>query len=392
MTDTRIAVNVYKSLVQTSGILDKIDEELGGKLASYSHEINALGGYDKGSFNLRGDIDDLNNWYTHGLGRHIRTFSPSGKPIWEGFVNKVDVVYGSVSRSVGPLLDIGNKVKLKYTLIDTDTDIPLHGVEVETAFFNDTASQSKYGIFEVTLSGGELTAIEADQTINNYLTQHAWPPKTRRVSPAQPAEPRIKIDLLGYHHWLFYIYNNADGTGDINLSDKIKAVLTADPNSIISSDQSNIVTNTTQVPDYEDSNRKAEALIKSLVMTSDGAYDRYVFGIYGNRIPRYATIPGTNPPAYLHNPGDISGIIYDVDDTEVYPWDVLPGRWMYITGFDIGRAFPDTTDVFTDDMLNYMFIEKVIFTAPNRVVVDGGKIVGFNQRLSTAKSLSGTGV
>jgi hypothetical protein len=385
-------VAAHKPLLQTSSTLVRVNEYLENMLATYSHEIAGFGGYNKGSFALNGSIDDCNDWYLNGLGRHIITYSPTTKRIWEGFVNRVDVAYGSVSRTVGPLLDIGNKVQLNYTLIDTDTDIPLHGVEIKTAWFSDADSQAKYGVFEVVLSGSELSATEADQTINGYLTQHAWPPKTRRVSPAQPENPRIRVDLLGYNHWLFYKYNNSTGTGKVNLSTKITDVLTADPNSIIASDYSNIVTNTTQVADYEDANRTAEALIKSLLISSDGSYDRYLFGIYGDRVAFYETVPANNPPTYLHNPSDLTAKITDIDDTEVYPWNVLPGKWLYLTGFDIGRAFPDTTNLFTDDILNYMFIEKAVFTIPNRVVLDGGKITGLNQRLSTAKALSGTEV
>ena len=142
MADTRIAISVYKPLVQTTS-LEEIAKNLGSKLTTYTHEINAYGGYDKAGTGFFDSIDECNDWYINGLGRHIVTYSPTGKRIWAGFVNKIDVVYGTVSRTVGPLLDISNKVKGKYTFIDTDTDIPLHGVEVETAYIEYADSQAK---------------------------------------------------------------------------------------------------------------------------------------------------------------------------------------------------------------------------------------------------------
>jgi len=394
MPDTRIAINVHTPFIQDRTDRKLLSEELTSRISAYSHDVTAFGGYDQGNLSFNATIDDCNDWLINGLGREIQTISPSGRIIWQGFVNNIDITYGSVNRTVGPLLDIGNKVKNKYVFVDPDTDIPLHGVETETAYVEDTISQGKYGIFEVTLNGGEQSHIEALQTVNSYLYQHSWPEKSRRVNLSNPSVPSIKLSLLGYYHWFSYVFNDPS-TGEGNLSDKIKAIIDADPNSVLEYTATSIAANTTQVKSYEDGNKKADALLKALVMTSDNTYDRYSFGVYDDRVVYYNPIVAPDPPAYVHNPNDISGKIYDTYDNEVYPWDVLPGKWLYMTGFDIGRWFPDgASPVFSrqntsNDMIDYMFIEKVGFSIPNRVVLDGGKVIGFDQRLSFAKGLSG---
>jgi len=114
----------------------------------------------------------------------------------------------------------------------------------------------------------------------------------------------LRLDCLGYVHWLLYPYSSAT-TGLQNLSSKLEAILGQDPNGLISTDYSFVESNTLQVGAYEQSNRKAWGLIKGLVSQGDASDNRYNFGVYNDRVAYYDAIPTT--VKYQTTVGAISG-------------------------------------------------------------------------------------
>ena len=117
---------------------------------AYSHENRALGGYYKANASFQVNQQLAEEWIEYGLGRHVETYGPHLDVIWEGFVNKVTATLGPLTFSIGPLLNIGNRVKVAYSTVDYTVSPPLAGVATSTAVTNDTTSQDLYGILEYT--------------------------------------------------------------------------------------------------------------------------------------------------------------------------------------------------------------------------------------------------
>jgi hypothetical protein len=66
----------------------------------------------------------LEDWASYGIGRHIVVYNPSLVQIWEGFINQVDITEGGEQFSIGPLIDIGNRVKVPYSPVDAGVAPP----------------------------------------------------------------------------------------------------------------------------------------------------------------------------------------------------------------------------------------------------------------------------
>ena len=75
-----------------------------------------------------------------------------------------------------------------------------------------------------------------------------------------------------------------------------------------------------------------------------------------------------------------------VGGAEVYPWNVLPGKWLMYTDFLPGYVAPTTLR--EDPRIE--FIESVTFTAPDGVMVRGGNLETLPQVLAQL-GLSGVG-
>ena len=58
------------------------------ELTSYSHTINALGGYWSMSFKIAGDERIMEDWIADGLGRHVVLHDDALVVAWEGFAKK----------------------------------------------------------------------------------------------------------------------------------------------------------------------------------------------------------------------------------------------------------------------------------------------------------------
>jgi len=141
-SDQSISIHVSQPLARGGNWLFDVT----GIQSSYSHTIQAVGGYWQANFTINDNQDNIEDWLADGLGRHIEVFNESQEMIWEGFVDEVSANLGALTVSRGMLLDIANRVSVVYTTVDTSTDPPTTGDQSETSVENDTTSQTKYGI------------------------------------------------------------------------------------------------------------------------------------------------------------------------------------------------------------------------------------------------------
>jgi hypothetical protein len=357
------------------------------EVQEYGHQIEAFGGYWSAKFTAamarRTEIED---WFEYGLGRRITVRAGGGDVIWEGFVNQIDIAVAGLTATTGPLLDLANKVKLIYSTIDTSSDVPILGIRADTGYASDSASQNRYGILERVLSSGGIQTSLAAQVRDVYLAENAFPGSNNQLSFSNQRgdAPSATISCLGFVHYLnTYIYNQTSQRGMGYLSDKVRAVLNAEPNGHIAKDFSMIELNTTAEHVWENDDRLALGLIKEMVAKGDTSFNRWLFGVYAGRAAYYRAAPES--AAYEQFLADPRQEIYSRGGAIVPPWMVQPGKWLLFPDFLPGRAFVDLP---SDPRAT--FIENVSFQLPYGATINGQKVRRLDQKLARL-GISGIG-
>lgn len=354
------------------------------KYTSYGHEILALGGYWTASLTLTVPLREAEKWYEEGLGVQIKVYNHVGYMIWEGFVNQVTLNAGAASEVRGPLMNLANRASSVYSPLDVSVYPPVTGATTTTVIAENSESQALFGIIEKIISAGTATDANAEKVRDVYLEENAYPETSGELSlaPGNAQSAVVTLDCLGNVHWLLaFVYNNYD-TGVDYLSEKIKAILTADPNGVIATDFRNIAENLFLTPNMETESRFAWDILTELVALGNDADDtRRLFGVYADRMASYQPMPTTIE--YLHRLGDPAQRVTTPDNVTVYPWDVLPGKWLFVPDFLVGRARVVATapsDLRKDP--RNKFVESVRYTAPWGLDISGGKTDRLSQLLA----------
>lgn len=345
---------------------------------SYRHEKRAIGGYWSASIGWSSSPVLVEDWIQDGLGRHIEVYNDAMSLIWEGFVDKISASLGRLSYTLGPLTEVANKVKVCYSTIDTTADPPIIGSREFTAWYEDTTSQNQYGILELVLQAGGMTAANAAIAAQSYLAEHKEPETSKDTSLQPREEASISLECLGYWH-LFntYTYNDTT-TGTRTITDRIQDIIGTDPNGILSTDYSFIDTNPSTVNRYEYDYRTGEGLLKALNALGDASFNRYNMGVYAGRRMVYKATP-SRIEYHQRIFGDT--LITDVQEDQVQPYDVEPARWIFFPDFLAGRLPPVTrADFKTDPRVGH--IETVQYTYPSDLEINGRKISQLDQMLA----------
>ena len=364
----QLAINVYHPLTVSSNFIGNITN----KLNSYSHTISAMGGYDNAAITINDNQPNIEDWIQYGLGRHIEVSNPDLLTIFEGFVNKITASLGTLQFTIGPLLDIGNKIAVSYTPIDTSVDPPATGTETLTAFTDDTDSQALYGIIEKIIPGNSAkNASDAADILAKFLNDPAGPyPATSRDSNLQGGGgPSVQLEILGYWHWLTTYYYTDIITGTRPRSTKITKLLAAEPNGIFSTDYSQITDNTDTIKRQDLGRETAQTIMLNINKTGINN-NRSFMGFYANRIFHYESVPTTYE--YTQRLSDNRSIVNNVE-TMIKPWDVLPGKWIFYSDFLIGGTIPNSLTTLQKD-LRSGFIESVRYDAPYGLSINGVKL------------------
>lgn len=358
-----------------------------GEIESYRHILRALGGYWEAQFTVNAGRDYAEEWLDERLGWHIEVYDEGQQTIFEGFVNEVEVVMGGFSVTRGPLVQAANKVDLVYSTVDTTTTPPTVGIRALTGIQEDNAQQQRYGIIETILSAGGCTAAEATQVRDAWLADNSRPRTTKRWSNVPAGRTAFTVRVLGYVHMMqHYVYSYTAGSALQTLEQKLEWVLNQDLNDLLNSTNASIVSaSSINVKRYDDDQRTAWAIVKDLVARGDGNFDRYVFGIGADRHAVYAIAPDTVD--YHVRIADVAQRVETPEGIEVYPWNVLPGKWALFTDFLVGRS-PPISDPRQDPRA--LFIEQVTYTVPWDVDLQGGRVDRTSQRLAQL-GLSGIG-
>jgi hypothetical protein len=346
--------------------------------STYNHTIDAVGGYKSCSFTFGADRQDMDDWLEHGAGRDVTVYDDALSGCWRGFVSKVSPVYGSLNVQVGPLLDAHNRVALQYSGVDLTVNPPAVGVQRTTTWADDTDSQDLYGIIPELLSTGGIDSATADFIRDSYLADNAYPPVRQDWTSRGKSKSALRVDCLGYVHWLMYPYNQTTNVGTLATNDKILAIIAANPNIAWLPFNTNYVdtpASPVQVPRYEFENILAWDQIKEIVAMGDQNAARWLFGVYDDLEVWYEQAP-TDLGYYLSLADPAKRVVSNGQEVE-YP-AVKPGKWLLFTDFLAGAP---THDGDRSDPRT-MFVESVTYTMPRTLVLRGGKTDTLSQTLA----------
>lgn len=361
------------------------------RLISYQHSIQIDGGFESATIGLASNQEDVDDWLENGLGRHIEVRDEASFVAWEGFVNQINAKIGRLTITVGPLLGIANRASVTYTpYIDVTVDPPTTGAAAITTINENLESQGKFGIFEDIVSGGTLMDDatycgasctpdnEAEEIRDAYLADMAWPETSQQLTIGDAGSPSLTVECVGYYRLLEkYVYESTT-LNTVQIPTKLQSILAFDPNSIFSTDYSNIATAAAYlllVPAYEGENRFAKAIIDEMVAMGDANDNRTYFAIYEGRKAYYSAIPTT--VEYSHYVLARDQDVY-YNQRRLKPWEVRPAHWMRIPDLLIGRR--QETELRKDP--RNMLIESVEYTAPYTIAINGKKVNKVSQLLA----------
>ena len=125
--------------------------------------------------------------------------------VWEGFVDSVSFTGGRVNSVVGPVLGIGNKIRVAYNKLTYN--IPgVVGGNVTTDWYEDGASIHQFGVLEESISGGDLLESEAAMALEMLASRKPYPDRSIDLSPTDDAENsgvvQVEITCAGYYRLL----------------------------------------------------------------------------------------------------------------------------------------------------------------------------------------------
>jgi len=371
-----LSIHISGSII---GADDGTDIDISNRHSSYSHVIQADGGYWTANFAIDGNQQTIEDWIDRGIGRHVTVYNPGLEIVWEGFVDKIAASLGRLSVTRGPLSDIANRVWADYSSSDTSTTIPIIGVRDTTTASSDTTSQGLYGIWDHVLSCGSVPTAEVAAMQATYLAEHAYPVTSQELggNVSNPSgRPSVRVECKGYCQLFNQFYYNNLTSGVDDLTTKLADVIDYDPNGILTSTNADITANTLSVPMYDDQDRLAWSVIKELLSAGDASDNRYTFGVYANRRIVYAPI--SDELAYTERLHDPAQRVETPAGVWVKPWDVLPARWLFTPDFLVGRTPPTTMRLDP----RYMFIESITYTEPWGLQLRGGQFDTVQQRMA----------
>ena len=357
------------------GFLDNLI--LGKKSAwvdnSYTHETRAMGGFWKCKFDLmpnRLGIGYLEEYLENGLGRDVKSYTANEGLAWEGFISRLELKYPGGSIIVS-LVDMANRTWVRYLTAEG-------GLLKRSTVQNDTVSQGKFGIKEEVLSGAIISdGNVADQLAAAYLAEYADPGRSRvniKLSSRDMSGVRLKVSCHGYFRTLDWrTYNKVTAHTEQNVNLQIGDIITAVGQFIAST---NLATNTSQVSQEYDRDEPASGLILGLSRMADGSNNRYICGVYKDRILRYEqsqTLSSEDDMKYKIRIRDNKSVVRTVDtNREISPAAVRPNDWVRIVDVLSGNI-RTSTDIKKDPQVT--FVESIVFNEPDRLTIPGNRAV-----------------
>lgn len=354
------------------------------QVKDYDQSSTALGGFWTATLSLRLPLEEMEDWLANGVGRQLTVKGRANTVAWEGIVDRVSLEVGGYSMTVGPYMDIANKIKLSYSVFLQLGGGNATGIRVVTPYTTNTASAARYGVLEKNFSVGGIDESEVTNLQAMLLERFSFPARSEDLSLPGGDRNRfvdVKLECVGYGQ-LFqkYIYNSAT-TGLQNLSDKLTAIVAAEPNGLFSS---YIQSNTIQVPAYENDDKEAWGLIKGLVAMGISSQERATFGVYANQKVVYRS--ASNEVVYIRPFREGASVIQDTAGGLLQPWQIRPGNYVWVSDLIPGKPL----DRRLDRDPRVLFVNTVQYRLPDQLVINGAHSYRVEQKLAQL-GISGIG-
>lgn len=382
-----LSINIYRpSIIITAGApnvatynpRDSLAEDLADRVISYTHSEGVIGGFDTASFSFRAEPTELEIWWDVGLGLHVETTDEAGMIVWEGYVDAVRIDYGGASLVRGPLTDLHNQVGVVYQVEDNTTSPPLGNANRLLWPIENIISERLYGILPGQINVSSTSGALAQVIGNAWLAENAFPRATESISlSGGNREPSITLECKGYWYLMRWsYYSTTAGTWDASV--KLAAILDGDAtcNNLFASANATITDNTLQVPIYSADWAEAKSQITTVVSAGDATGTRYIFKVGPGRHCTYE--PMSTAPAYRQALHAEVQAIETIDGDNLPPWEIKSGKWLYYLDWMPGRMPLPTLRMDS----RYAFIERVTYTAPWEVSIEGGRTDRTDQMLA----------
>lgn len=386
-----LSVQIYKPNINPIAgtyepYADMFSDDATEHIEEYSHEITSERGFFDTTITLRLHSSEAEKWFETILGFSILVTDQAYNVVFEGFINKINLTYGTFTAVRGPLLDIANRVIVEYTPVDFQITPPIEGITLETVAAEDSASQKRYGILETILAGGKLGVFGPDETDNDaYKIRNTYLAENKDAQTSDKSIMlgesgefiSITLDCYGFVKFLeAYVYNYLT-LHTVTIGTKIKDIIDNDPNGLIHWNEKSFQDNLYLTSSSEESNKRAFAIIKGLLVYGDDYTDyRRTFGVYEDRMVHYATMP--TDITYFHDIRSDEPFVVDANQVSISPWLVRPAKWLHISGM-LNAMTADTVRL-RDDPRN-VFIESVSYSAPFGLDINGMKLSTIPQML-----------
>jgi hypothetical protein len=301
---------------------------------AYTHTISAVGGFDVAGFTLKGNKDYLDDWFQDGLMRRVVLFNPEAIPVWEGYVSRMRYVVGTLTQTK-TIENMYNRIYVRFSPLDISVDPPIAG-EPQTWIFDDAASQIRYGIKALVISGGERVDSTVYEWGRTILKNRKDPQVGEAVNTSGQDSLSMEVELRGY--WLPYIVGGAAGPSStvvIQAHQAIQEVLRYfnDINQgWLPLDFSWMDYNFRTAWRGGDSLQSCYEIINNIILEGGLGGERWVGGFYQNRKFVYKAAEdklGLYSEEFdlYRSLSDPAQFIYDsATGTEVKPWDMVPDR------------------------------------------------------------------
>jgi hypothetical protein len=308
---------------------------------NWRHTISAFGGFTEASFEIMDSEAVLEDWILNGLFRPIIVKDHYLTTIWEGFIDSITINQAGLTVTHGPITQIANRVFAIYSGIDTTVYPPRIGVRKITPTQNTLLSQAEWGIWPQILSLAGVSDANSDQLVSMYLAEHGHPEINSNFS-FSGGEISLSVSCTGWFNTLKYPFNYTTSSGTVAINTRMQQILAAHPNSgWLSTDYSNIAVNATAVPQYENDDQLAIEHLRGLTAMGDGSAERYILGVYEDRKVFYGAV--SEQLDYTLELGDPRRQLYDSSGSNIAPWKVRPGKWVFFSDFipGLGSNFDD---------------------------------------------------
>ncbi len=318
---------------------------------------------DKFSVQARLTTGLVEDWILRGLGRELRLYDRYGQLSWRGYVNELEGVIEGVKISVGPLANLANRIRVRYTDFTSQQ-------ATFTTSLDDTASQTGYGIRYLVVQVGTMSQTSAESVRATYLEESKDPEISESVEERDQAN--LALSAIGYEEMINYPYYNA-ASGAYTVREKEIDLIANEPNGIFPADYGSVEPNSLSVFRPETEFQPAKTLLDELVkLGGDSDNERRIYSLRPSLGFWIRKVP--DQIKYVKRLKGIAVMNEGLADVLA----IQPGEWMISTNrtaLDMAK-----TDLRQDNRSR--FIEKVSVDSQGNIDFSHGKTGTLAQKLA----------